>query len=223
MTYLYLVTLYIQHQWTKKMLFFFRKLDLWIRRIHFFKEKWIPEGKACFICDMLLCPPDSCISLLLEVALSENEEQKPFDCTLRPDLSVLVDLALGSSKEPASSLWVNMQDYAISKGLLHPWNVCSGTSLELTVYPFCSLWQTGTTRLWVMSPCWTQCPSLLWLPYWSTLGCWARRVRREGEAKVMLGSPSDPFEMLHEMADEVRCPCQVPALQVSDRSLPQRL
>ncbi|XP_024118845.1 probable E3 ubiquitin-protein ligase HERC1 isoform X2 [Oryzias melastigma] len=58
---------------------------------------------------------DSCISLLLEVALSENEEQKPFDCTLRPDLSVLVDLALGSSKEPASSLWVNMQDYAISK------------------------------------------------------------------------------------------------------------
>ncbi|KAI3377882.1 hypothetical protein L3Q82_008463 [Scortum barcoo] len=42
-------------------------------------------------------------------------EQKPFDCTLRPDLSVLVDLALGSSKEPANSLWINMQDYAISK------------------------------------------------------------------------------------------------------------
>ncbi|XP_047218559.1 probable E3 ubiquitin-protein ligase HERC1 isoform X5 [Girardinichthys multiradiatus] len=58
---------------------------------------------------------DSCISSLLEAALSGNEEQKPFDCTLRPDLSVLVDLALGSSKEPANSLWINMQDYAISK------------------------------------------------------------------------------------------------------------
>ncbi|XP_035991714.1 probable E3 ubiquitin-protein ligase HERC1 isoform X4 [Fundulus heteroclitus] len=58
---------------------------------------------------------DSCISTLLEAALSGNEEQKPLDCTLRPDLSVLVDLALGSSKEPANSLWINMQDYAISK------------------------------------------------------------------------------------------------------------
>ncbi|KAG7232808.1 hypothetical protein INR49_008073, partial [Caranx melampygus] len=29
-----------------------------------------------------------------QLALSGNEEQKPFDCTLRPDLSVLVDLAL---------------------------------------------------------------------------------------------------------------------------------
>ncbi|XP_037835872.1 probable E3 ubiquitin-protein ligase HERC1 isoform X2 [Kryptolebias marmoratus] len=58
---------------------------------------------------------DTCISSLLEAALSGNEEQKPFDCVLRSDLSVLVDLALGSSKEPANSLWINMQDYAISK------------------------------------------------------------------------------------------------------------
>lgn len=63
-------------------------------------------------------PPDTCISSLLEAALSGNEEQKPFECTLRPDLSVLVDVALGSLKEPANSLWINMQDYAISKGLL---------------------------------------------------------------------------------------------------------
>lgn len=33
-------------------------------------------------------------------------------------MSVLVDLALGSSKEPVNSLWINMQDYAISKGRL---------------------------------------------------------------------------------------------------------
>lgn len=65
-----------------------------------------------------VAPPDTCISSLLEAALSGNEEQKPFDCTLRPDLSVLVDVALGSLKEPANSLWINMQDYAISKGLL---------------------------------------------------------------------------------------------------------
>ncbi|KAG7482603.1 putative E3 ubiquitin-protein ligase HERC1 isoform X2 [Solea senegalensis] len=58
---------------------------------------------------------DSSISSLLEAALCGNEEQKPFDCTLCPDLSVLVDLALGSSKEPANSLWINMQDYAMSK------------------------------------------------------------------------------------------------------------
>ncbi|XP_068434962.1 probable E3 ubiquitin-protein ligase HERC1 isoform X7 [Clinocottus analis] len=58
---------------------------------------------------------DSCMSSLLEAALSGNEEQKPFDSTLRPDLSVLVDLALCSSKEPANSLWINMQDYGMSK------------------------------------------------------------------------------------------------------------
>ncbi|KAK1891774.1 putative E3 ubiquitin-protein ligase HERC1 [Dissostichus eleginoides] len=58
---------------------------------------------------------DACISSLLEAALSGNEEQKPFDSTLRPELSVLVNLALCSSKEPANSLWINMQDYAMSK------------------------------------------------------------------------------------------------------------
>ncbi|XP_075939248.1 putative E3 ubiquitin-protein ligase HERC1 [Anarhichas minor] len=58
---------------------------------------------------------DSCISSLLEAALSDDEEQKPFDSTLCPDLSVLVDLALCSSKEPANSLWINMQDYGMSK------------------------------------------------------------------------------------------------------------
>ncbi|KAI1904452.1 hypothetical protein AGOR_G00005790 [Albula goreensis] len=58
---------------------------------------------------------DNCISSLLEAALSGNEEQKPFECALRPDMSMLVDLALGSTKEPANSLWINMQDYAVSK------------------------------------------------------------------------------------------------------------
>lgn len=55
---------------------------------------------------------------MLEVALSGNEEQKPFDYRLRPEVSVLVDLALGCAKEPARSLWVSMQDYAVSKGKL---------------------------------------------------------------------------------------------------------
>ena len=72
---------------------------------------------CCLLCDECSLPSDTCISSLLEAALSGNEEQKPFDCTLRPDLSVLVDLALCSSKEPANSLWINMQDYAMSKGL----------------------------------------------------------------------------------------------------------
>lgn len=59
---------------------------------------------------------DKCMSCLLEVALSGNEEQKPFDYKLRPEIAVFVDLALGCSKEPARSLWINMQDYAVSKG-----------------------------------------------------------------------------------------------------------
>ncbi|XP_078541321.1 putative E3 ubiquitin-protein ligase HERC1 isoform X2 [Lissotriton helveticus] len=58
---------------------------------------------------------DKCMSCLLEVALSCNEEQKPFDFTLRPEVAVFVDLALGSTKEPAHSLWLSMQDYALSK------------------------------------------------------------------------------------------------------------
>ncbi|XP_058850990.1 probable E3 ubiquitin-protein ligase HERC1 isoform X1 [Acipenser ruthenus] len=58
---------------------------------------------------------DKCISSLLDVALSGNEEQKPFECTLPSEMAVLVDLALGSNKEPTNSLWINMQDYAISK------------------------------------------------------------------------------------------------------------
>ncbi|XP_006511166.1 probable E3 ubiquitin-protein ligase HERC1 isoform X1 [Mus musculus] len=58
---------------------------------------------------------DKCMSCLLEVALSGNEEQKPFDYKLRPEVAVYVDLALGCSKEPARSLWISMQDYAVSK------------------------------------------------------------------------------------------------------------
>ncbi|ERE75739.1 putative E3 ubiquitin-protein ligase HERC1-like protein [Cricetulus griseus] len=58
---------------------------------------------------------DKCMSCLLDVALSGNEEQKPFDYKLRPEIAVYVDLALGCSKEPARSLWISMQDYAVSK------------------------------------------------------------------------------------------------------------
>ncbi|KAH0619794.1 hypothetical protein JD844_014057 [Phrynosoma platyrhinos] len=58
---------------------------------------------------------DKSMSSLLEVALSGNEEQKPFDYKLCPEISVFVDLALGCAKEPARSLWISMQDYAISK------------------------------------------------------------------------------------------------------------
>uniref|UniRef100_A0A8D2LRJ6 HECT-type E3 ubiquitin transferase n=1 Tax=Varanus komodoensis TaxID=61221 RepID=A0A8D2LRJ6_VARKO len=58
---------------------------------------------------------DKSMSSLLEVALSGNEEQKPFDYRLRPEISVFVDLALGCAKEPARSLWISLQDYAVSK------------------------------------------------------------------------------------------------------------
>lgn len=73
--------------------------------------------------NMCLCVSDACISSLLEVALCGNEEQRPFDCQLHADMSVLVDLALGSTKEPTHSLWTNMQDYAISKGRTQTQNI----------------------------------------------------------------------------------------------------
>lgn len=73
------------------------------------------------------------------------------ECTLRPDLSVLVDLALGSSKEPANSLWINMQDYAISKGVQVP------QSLE---FPSC--WRRRRRRVKLT------CVRVFW--FWCRLG-----------------------------------------------------
>ncbi|XP_055518701.1 probable E3 ubiquitin-protein ligase HERC1 isoform X3 [Leucoraja erinacea] len=58
---------------------------------------------------------DKCMSSLLEVALSGNEEQKPFEYSLGAENVMLVDLALGSSKEPVNALWLKMQDYAVTK------------------------------------------------------------------------------------------------------------
>ncbi|XP_038640315.1 probable E3 ubiquitin-protein ligase HERC1 isoform X8 [Scyliorhinus canicula] len=58
---------------------------------------------------------DKCLSSLLEVALSGNEEQKPFEYSLSAENIMLVDLALGSTKEPVNALWLKMQDYAVSK------------------------------------------------------------------------------------------------------------
>lgn len=123
------------------------------------------------LCSTLL--PDTCISSLLEAALSGNEEQKPLECTLRPELSVLVDLALGSSKEPANSLWINMQDYAISKGLQTPPTLefpliyCQRRRRAMLMVFLCVFWfwlQTGTMRLSVTSRCWTPSQDLCLQP-----------------------------------------------------------
>lgn len=104
--------------------------------------------------------------------MSGNEEQKPLECTLRPDLSVLADLALGSSKEPANSLWINMQDYAISKGLQipqtreFPFLPAASTSEADGSVCVCVLVlvQTGTMRLSVTSRCWTPSQGLCLQP-----------------------------------------------------------
>ncbi|XP_032830981.2 putative E3 ubiquitin-protein ligase HERC1 isoform X4 [Petromyzon marinus] len=65
--------------------------------------------------DMNIVQFDKCMNSLTEAALSGNEEHKPFEYRLSADVSLLVDLALGSTKEPARSLWVKMQDYALSR------------------------------------------------------------------------------------------------------------
>ncbi|KAB1277623.1 putative E3 ubiquitin-protein ligase HERC1 [Camelus dromedarius] len=78
---------------------------------------------------------DKCMSCLLEVALSGNEEQKPFDYKLRPEIAVYVDLALGCSKEPARSLWISMQDYAVSKdiNLVKAYQKCTAVCTKFEV------------------------------------------------------------------------------------------
>lgn len=80
------------------------------------------------------------MSSLLEVALSGNEEQKPFDYKLRPEITVYVDLALGCTKEPARSLWISMQDYAVSKGKMLKIHTCVHVCVE-------SILHAPTTRL----------------------------------------------------------------------------
>uniref|UniRef100_A0A8C4Q7E9 HECT and RLD domain containing E3 ubiquitin protein ligase family member 1 n=1 Tax=Eptatretus burgeri TaxID=7764 RepID=A0A8C4Q7E9_EPTBU len=57
----------------------------------------------------------------LEAALNGNEEHKLFEHHLSDQKTLLVDLALGSSKEPAYSLWVKLQDYALSRD----WDSCN--------------------------------------------------------------------------------------------------
>ncbi|XP_043933675.1 probable E3 ubiquitin-protein ligase HERC1 isoform X2 [Protopterus annectens] len=65
--------------------------------------------------EMAIPQLEKATSSLLEAALSENEEQKPFDYVLHPDIAILVELAMGTKKEPANNLWINMQDFALSK------------------------------------------------------------------------------------------------------------
>lgn len=91
------------------------------------------------------------MSSLLEVALSGNEEQKPFDYKLRPEISVFVDLALGCAKEPARSLWITIQDYAVSKGKLLRTSGAGGGVGILNVYPALSPRSSGQ-HLWFSSP-----------------------------------------------------------------------
>lgn len=85
------------------------------------------------------------MSSLLEVALSGNEEQKPFDYKLRPEITVYVDLALGCTKEPARSLWISMQDYAVSKGKML--NVCVCVCERRIVCFSCTLAESHTSAM----------------------------------------------------------------------------
>nr|XP_015195044.1 PREDICTED: probable E3 ubiquitin-protein ligase HERC1 isoform X5 [Lepisosteus oculatus] len=58
---------------------------------------------------------DSLMTLLTEAALSGCTDGKFGDLKVSEENSLLVDLALGISREPALGLWRKMKDYAISK------------------------------------------------------------------------------------------------------------
>ena len=51
-----------------------------------------------------------------ETAISGDDDYDLSEYNIPPELQVLLDLAVGEMKEPALSIWNNMQEYARIKG-----------------------------------------------------------------------------------------------------------
>lgn len=63
-----------------------------------------------------LFPTDSAMSWLTEAVLLGCRDARLADLHLSEENATLLDLALGSSREPASSLWRKMKEYSVSRG-----------------------------------------------------------------------------------------------------------
>lgn len=56
------------------------------------------------------------MSWLTEVVLLGSSDARVAELSVSEDTSTLLELALGSSREPAGGLWRKMKDYAFSRG-----------------------------------------------------------------------------------------------------------
>lgn len=62
---------------------------------------------------------DSCMAWLTEVVLLGGSDARIAELNLTQDTRTLLELALGSTRGPAGSLWQKMEEYANSKGTPH--------------------------------------------------------------------------------------------------------
>ena len=58
------------------------------------------------------------VKWLTEAVLLGSSEVRLTELNLAEDTSTLLELALGSSREPACTLWHKMMDYAFSRGTM---------------------------------------------------------------------------------------------------------
>lgn len=65
----------------------------------------------------MLCPSDSNMGWLTEVVLLGSSDARLAELNLTEDTKILLELALGSNRGPAGSLWWKMEEYAHSKGI----------------------------------------------------------------------------------------------------------
>lgn len=69
-----------------------------------------------FFPSLWLFPADSTMNWLTEAVLLGCGDARLADLHLSDENATLLDLALGSLREPASGLWRKMKEYAVSRG-----------------------------------------------------------------------------------------------------------
>lgn len=76
----------------------------------------ILEFIATFSLHLFFPLGDSAMNWLTEAVLLGCGDARLADLHLSEESATLLDLALGSSREPASGLWRKMKEYAVSRG-----------------------------------------------------------------------------------------------------------
>ena len=60
---------------------------------------------------------DKLVSRASEAAISGDDDYDLSEYNIPPGLENLLDLAVGENREPALTIWDNMQEYALNKGM----------------------------------------------------------------------------------------------------------